>query len=150
MVIEDLGKLRDLDQWLQLPLDLHRVRDVGARLGTFVGSLHSADATTIPSHESFSSRIGRDLVKLATVDTIVDYLELFGIQGRERLQEIVAQSHNEGASRKEQPGLVRVFSMGDFWPPSILVDDENDRVNIIDWEFAGFAPPMQDMAQLGE
>lgn len=83
------------------------------------------------------------------MDTLIKYLDLFGIQGRERLYEIVAKAHFEGPSRKEPSGL-RVFSVGDFWPPSILVDDERNRLGIIDWEFAGFAPPMQDMAQLGE
>jgi len=76
LAIEDLGKLRDLDQWLQLPLDLHRVRDVGARLGTFVGRLHSADASQVSSHESFSNSIGHDLVKAAIVDTLIKYLDL--------------------------------------------------------------------------
>jgi aminoglycoside phosphotransferase (APT) family kinase protein len=146
-----LGKLRDLEQWLQLPQELDRVRDVGASLGNFVGRLHSADPSLLASHNlSFSKRIGHDLVKTAIVDTLLGYLNLFGIPGAERLHEIVARTHSDidVTPRKEQPGLV--FSIGDFWPPSILVDDDKDRVNIVDWEFAGFAPPMQDMAQLGE
>lgn len=148
IVMEDLGKLRNLEEWLELPQGLHRVRDVGTRLGTFVGRLHCADVSSIPRHPSFAARVGQELVKTAIVDTLIRYLDLFEIPDRERVQDIVVQGHQETANRNE-PGL-RVFSVGDFWPPSILLDDDKDRVGIVDWEFAGFAPPMQDMAQLGE
>lgn len=144
IVMEDLGKLRNLEEWLQLPQELHRVRDVGTRLSHFVGRLHSADASAIPPHASFESRIGQDLVKTAIVDTLPDYLSLFDIPNRGRLQEIVVEAHDQGTNRNGS-GL-HVFSVGDFWPPSILLDDDKDRVCIVDWEFAGYAPPMQDMA----
>ena len=32
----------------------------------------------------------------------------------------------------------------------ITINNSDADVAIIDWEFAGFAPPMQDMVQLGE
>jgi hypothetical protein len=150
LVIEDLGKLRDLEEWIQLPQDLHRVRDVGKRLGTFVGRLHCTNMKQIqPPHEVFYSRIGQDLVDRAVVVPLKDYLDLFEIQGGERVYEIVVKNHRENANRKEQAEL-NIFSMGDFWPPSILLDDDKDRVAVVDWEFAGFALPMQDMVQLGE
>lgn len=67
LVIEDLGKLRNLEEWFTQPhINLDKVRDVGMRIGSFIARLHNIDVNqAIPPHDrdTFKSRIGHDLVE---------------------------------------------------------------------------------------
>ena len=63
------------------------------------------------------------------------------------VHDIVSKRHMGEDEGKKLP---QVFSVGDLWPPSIIMSEDSVNLGIIDWEFAGFAAPMQDMAQLCE
>lgn len=56
---------------------------------------------------------------------LVNYLNLFQIEGElgKRVYEIVVENHRVNAIRKESSEKGLVLNMGDFWPPSILLDD---------------------------
>ena len=61
-------------------------------------------------------------------------------RGAELLREL---RHEEGGAR---PTAVRSLAHGDFLPKHLLITDDGTIGGVIDWEFAGPAPPAFDLA----
>ncbi len=143
LVMEDLGAVPTLGRWLREADEdavIARAPTLGTALGRFIGCLHRrtwndpawADrCTNRPIQETrhaIQYRAVGDLVRRAGVDD-ADALGSRAEALGERLLE---------------PG--RCLTMGDLWPPSVLV--LGDEMRLIDWEFAHFGQPMQDVAHV--
>jgi thiamine kinase-like enzyme len=116
-----------------------------------------------------------DVVFEAAVAGIEEKLSQFGVEDAKQLAQRCAESFKEAkglaqgslehtddytnTAKQDSPASTSgssfaVFSMGDMWPPSILIDEEHisgpHPISLIDWEFSGPALPLQDIAQLGK
>ncbi|KZT43968.1 hypothetical protein SISSUDRAFT_318903 [Sistotremastrum suecicum HHB10207 ss-3] len=140
LVIEDLGKVETIEDWLQKSPTLAQCVEVGTRLGRFLVNLHMSPLTD-PERFEFPDK--NELIKAGIVDTIPDYLNKMDIPDADLVHGIIAKSF---AERTSAPART-VFSVGDLWPPSVLLNESGSKIGIIDWEFAGLGAPLQDMAQ---
>ncbi len=137
LVMEDVGQAPSLTEAIP---NLPSPSQIGASLGNFIGRLHrqsldhsqlAADFQNQPVQETrlaVQYRAVRDLLRNAgtsDADTLGDKAEALG-------------------QRLLQPG--RCLVMGDLWPPSIRIVP--DGIRLIDWEFAHFGNPAQDLAHL--
>lgn len=50
---------------------------------------------------------------------------------------------------ERQPEPRFSLSHGDWLPKHLMIDDQGDIASVIDWEFAGIAPPARDLAHWG-
>lgn len=140
--MEDAGQLLDLSQWLLTSADLEAARAHGARLGEFLARLHAKSARDVASAASFRN----DQIQRSRAQ--VQYRAVGGWCERAQLKISAAAAARAAALGEEfmQPG--RCLIMGDLWPRSILVDQAHARLWIIDWEFAHWGQPEQDLAHL--
>ena len=136
LTTEDVGAHRlSLDKWLA---DEKAAKTCSFRhLGRFVGGLHQKTtgskilASTMNNLPIQQTRLNRQYA------TIEEACHRAGLKSARQIGQKV-QSFGKDLLK---PGLC--LTMGDLWPRSILVDDNNLR--IIDWEFAHFGRPAQDI-----
>jgi 5-methylthioribose kinase len=139
LVMEDLGSCDDLVEAIARGGD---AAALGAAAGRFVGRLHAATwdrAEFAEDYRNLAIQRSRLEVQYGAVST---WLEDAGVAADDA-QSLGARARDLG-ERWLEPG--RCLLMGDLWPPSILVVSEG--VRIIDWEFAHFGSPVQDVAHL--
>lgn len=135
IMLEDVGQLPALDQLQGADASL------GALLGTFVARLHII---------SFGRREIRK--KIQNLPIQKTRLEVQYAQVSELLQThgiADAQALGKKAVHLGEKFMSggSCFIMGDLWPKSILIDEgDNTRIRLIDWEFAHFGRPSQDVA----
>lgn len=129
-VFEDLGDLPDLGTWLKQGGDPSRLQ----RLGSWLGRLHlGAVARTFanPAVQQTRNRVQYRAIR--------GWLEEAGIPNP------TAADHAEQlGERFLKPG--RCLIMGDLWPRSILVSEE--QLHVIDWELCHYGVPAQDLGHL--
>ena len=137
--MEDVGTAPDLGAWLHAaPRTPAAAHDAGRTLGAFVGSLHRMtldDAQLAPRFRNLVIQQTRLEVQYRGV---AEMCENAGLPDARRLGE-AAVALGEALLA---PG--RCLLMGDLWPASVLVTPEGMR--LIDWEFAHFGRPLQDVA----
>ena len=140
LVMEDLGDLPTLNRWLRMH-DSEWVQDVaptlGNRLGTFLGTLHAATCDDETYAAAFVNRSMQETRQAVQYQGVAGMLEAGGVTDAD---ELGARAEALGAALLE-PG--RCLTMGDLWPPSVLVDDQ--RLRLIDWELAHYGRPLQDV-----
>jgi 5-methylthioribose kinase len=141
LVMEDLGDLPTLDRWLRKQ-DPDAVQDsapiLGDRLGAFIGELHAATHAEEAFAERFDNRSMQETRHAVQYQGVADMLERGGVSDAEELGARAEALGNELL----EPG--RCLTMGDLWPPSILVNGHELR--LIDWELAHYGRPLQDVA----
>lgn len=143
LVMEDLGDLPTLNRWLR-DRDPATVRNtaptLGRRLGTFLGELHAATCDEETYAAAFVNRPMQETRQAVQYHGVTGMLEKGGVEDAEDLG---ARAEALGATLLE-PG--RCLTMGDLWPPSVLVDGTHLR--LIDWELAHYGRPLQDVAHV--
>lgn len=137
LVMEDVGAARMLSDLLERG---DPASTAAGRIGEFVGRLH--DETR------------HDASLAAAFDNRPVQRSRFDLQYRpiaERLRAADVEEWEEAGERAValgrrflEPG--RCLTMGDLWPPSVLV--AKDRVRIIDWELCHVGSPAQDVGHL--
>jgi 5-methylthioribose kinase len=141
LVMEDLGDLPTLDRWLRdrNPDEVQETAPVlGRRLGAFIGDLHTSTCGEEAYAERFTNRPMQETRYAVQYQGVADMLEAGGVSDAE---ELGAKAKALGAALLE-PG--RCLTMGDLWPPSVLI--EGDALRLIDWELAHYGRPLQDVA----
>ncbi len=140
LVMENVDNALALDVWLK-DADPDQSADVGRRIAGFLGQLHErtrGEGDLAKSFDNADVQRVRSRVQYGAVET---WLSDFGYPDAAAL----------GASARalgetfEQPG--RCLTMGDLWPRSVLVLPNTD-LRLIDWEFAHFGRPAQDVGHL--
>lgn len=141
LVMEDLGDLPTLNRWLREgdPGPVRKTAPtLGERLGTFLGTLHAATCDDEAYAAAFVNRPMQETRQAVQYQGVAGMLEKGGVADADDLG---ARAEALGAALLE-PG--RCLTMGDLWPPSVLVDGGNLR--LIDWELAHYGRPLQDVA----
>lgn len=155
LVMEDLGDLINLEQQLSRQDEAANQEGeqlvLANQLGISLAQLHSVPVGRALG-ESLYNPDARKVVFELAVKSIASRLETHGISDYGLLAERCAQHFVFTQSVCSDPdntsALLPVFSMGDLWPPSILVDNARNRLGLVDWEFAGPSLPLADLAQL--
>lgn len=141
--MEDAGALPDLSQWLLERATLEAAIGHGARLGQFLARLHTQSAASLRGD---ADRFCNDQIQRTRAQVqygaVGDWCERAKLSISDRA---IARAMALGDAFM-QPG--RCLIMGDLWPRSILVDEAPQRLWIIDWEFAHWGQPEQDLAHL--
>ena len=141
LVMEDLGERPTLGRWLRTH-DSEAVRErapaLGTALGGFIGRLHAATHNTPAYADRFSNRPMQETRHAVQYQGVADMLRRGGIEGADALGD---RAERLGETLLE-PG--RCLTMGDLWPPSVLVGDQT--LFLIDWELAHYGRPLQDVA----
>ncbi len=114
---------------------------LGAVIGRFIGGLHA---------QSFGDGRLRRTFANTGVQRVRHRLQYAALE--ERLEEWgYKDAHDLGRDFEALGTLLlrpgKCLVMGDLWPRSLL--PQPDGVGIIDWEFAHFGRPLQDVAHLG-
>lgn len=140
LLMEDVGTHPTLGRWLRESGAPERARAIGQQLGRFIGRLHAATAGDDELAERFDNRLMQETRLAVQYEAVGAMLADAGIADAEALGERAAAL----GERLLKPGIC--LTMGDLWPPSVLVAP--DRLRIIDWELAHYGRPMQDVAHV--
>ena len=135
LVMEDVGTVPDLGTWLRQE---RPVGDLGSVLGAFIGRLHRASFGDEALAQSFHN------LPVQATRHAVQYCAVEGLLQNAGMEEAAALGARAVALGEQLQQAGRCLIQGDLWPPSVLVTPEGLR--LIDWEFAHFGHPAQDLA----
>lgn len=141
LIMEDLGALPTLGRWLQErpPDEIQAAAPtLGHRLGTYIGRLHAATHNVSEYVEAFDNRPMQETRLAVQYRGVTEMLKTGGVDDAAALAK---QAETLGLQLLE-PGCC--LTMGDLWPPSVLVQGE--QLRLIDWELAHYGHPLQDVA----
>lgn len=139
LLMEDVGPYPALGRWLRnATVTPDDSAQVGRQVGRFIGRLHAATVDDRECAERFNNRAMQETRLVVQYEAVEKMLKTAGVEDAAMLGErAVALGRN-----LLQPG--QCLTMGDLWPPSVLVVE--DGLRIIDWELAHYGHPMQDIA----
>ena len=141
LIMEDLGARPTLSRWIRgndEKIVRERGPDIGQNLGRFIGRLHAATHDASVYAEGFVNRPMQETRHAVQYQGVADMLTRGGVEDAEALG---ARAVQLGETLLE-PGCC--LTMGDLWPPSVLVGTET--LYLIDWELAHYGRPLQDVA----
>lgn len=141
LIMEDVGKGPTLDRWfsgVEDPSGVSAASSWGHHLGRFIGRLHSVTANESSYAERFDNRPMQETRQDVQYEGVSDMLDRAGVSDGDAL---AAKAEALG-ERLLEPGVC--LTMGDLWPPSVMVEPQGLRV--IDWELAHYGRPLQDVA----
>jgi len=143
LVMEDLGDWPTLGRWLH-EHDPEAVRErtpaIGQQLGAFIGTLHATTVGNKACADVFDNRSMQETRYAVQYQGVTDMLRAAGVPDAEKL------GARAEALGKDLLETGRCLTMGDLWPPSVLVAD--DALHLIDWELAHYGRPLQDVAHV--
>lgn len=137
LLMEDVGDVPSLDQWLR-KANLRAASGHGRRLGRFIGRLHASTHDEAAYEDVFNNQPMQETRLAVQYRGVADMLGAAGVHDAEALG---ARAESLGKTLLE-PGCC--LTMGDLWPPSVLVSENGLR--LIDWELAHYGRPLQDVA----
>ena len=142
LIMEDCGDGPTLGRWLREGEETtvqKEVPNIGRRLGRFIGRLHRTTFDNPDCATTFDNWPMQETRLAVQYQGVADMLRAGGIGDAETLGE---RAESLGESLLD-PG--RCLTMGDLWPPSVLVT-ERGALRVIDWELAHYGRPLQDVA----
>ena len=143
LVMEDLGDLPTLGRWLRRAdpdAVQERAPTIGEQLGGFIGDLHAATHDDEACAETFDNGPMQETRFAVQYQGVAGMLEAGGVSDAE---ELGTRAEALGSDLLESGCCL---TMGDLWPPSVLVAHEGLR--LIDWELAHYGRPLQDVAHV--
>jgi len=141
LVMEDLGDAPTLGRWLREEAGEKRLAhapQLGRWLGGFIGRLHQSTQGDGEAARQFDNRSMQQTRHAIQYQAVGDLLRRAGVPDAEALGRR-AEALGETLLG---PGLC--LTMGDLWPPSVLV--RPDALHLIDWELVHYGQPLQDLA----
>lgn len=124
--------------WFEALKSGNAVISSASELGRFIGKLHIKTYENQEIEKRFNNlpvqETRYNVQYLSLADTLSDWEDEISHKAAERCEEL--------GRLLLRPG--RCLLMGDLWPPSLLWS--NNRIRIIDWEFAHYGRPLQDLA----
>jgi tRNA A-37 threonylcarbamoyl transferase component Bud32 len=134
LVMEDLGELPHIGQF---DLNQKLYPNLGKGLGHFIAQLHSKTHKSSELAKQFDNSVIQQTRLEVQYKPADDYAKRGGVEDTTTIHK-----RTEALGKQLlQPGCCLI--MGDLWPPSILMDD--NKIRLIDWEFAHFGRPLQDI-----
>lgn len=137
VVMEDIGPVPHLGSRLS---DAAASGDLGAKLGTFVGRLHRVSQGDAQVAERFRNVPVQETRRVVQYEAVGALLRDAGLRDASALGQRAADL----GQRLLAPG--RCLIHGDLWPRSVLV--RSGSLRLIDWEFAHYGSPAQDLGHL--
>lgn len=134
LIMEDVGKLPGLDRWLT---ENSSHMKVGVALGRFIGQLHKSTFQHPVLQKKFNNKDIQKTRQQVQYCPAWEYAEKAGVTNAK----LIKTRTKDLGQLLLKPGYCLV--MGDLWPPSVLVD--KGKLRIIDWEFAHYGHPLQDI-----
>ncbi|MDR9417150.1 MAG: phosphotransferase, partial [Gracilimonas sp.] len=133
LIMEDVGHFKELQKATGSP------QKIGMRLGRFIGKLHRSTYQDQGLKENFHN------IEIQKVRNQLQYQPAHNYLGSadSEVIEAVKEKCQDLGKRLFKPGKCLV--MGDLWPPSVFVRNE-DELRLIDWEFVHYGRPIQDVA----
>jgi len=138
LLMEDVGPHPTLGPWLRTGGSPQAGARVGQRLGQFIGRLHGATFDDAAIADDFNNQPVQETRFAVQYEAVETMLETAGVSDAAALG---ARAIALG-ERLLVPGIC--LTMGDLWPPSVIVAE--DGLRVIDWELAHFGNPAQDVA----
>lgn len=138
LILEDVGHAPDLGQWIiNETISDYMAGEIGELIGRFVAQLHRKTYLD----ETLKTELNNATIQKARLEgQYTDTLKYLK-RGQIYDAEILGKRAYEFGLRLQRPGLC--MTMGDLWLPSILLT--RNGLRIIDWEFAHFGLPAQDV-----
>ena len=134
IILEDLGNLPSLDISGALGQNL------GAELGAFIGKLHRFTYQNKAVAEAINNRPIQETRLEVQYSRIGPLLKDFGISNWAKL------GHRAQKLGEKYLAKGKCLIMGDLWPRSVLIGPKAGQARVIDWEFAHYGRPAQDVA----
>lgn len=137
LLMEDVGDVPSFDRWLRTA-ETRTASEHGRRLGHFLGQLHAHTCNEAAYAEAFNNRPMQETRLAVQYRGVADMLRTGGVddaEGLGRRAELLGETLLETG---------HCLTMGDLWPPSVLVTGNGLR--LIDWELAHYGRPLQDVA----
>jgi len=141
LIMEDIGPHPTLGRWLRASsAPPEGGARIGQQIGSFIGRLHAATRNDGNLASRFNNRAMQETRLVVQYEAVGEMLTTAGVEDAAALgKRAVALG-----KRLLTPGVC--LTMGDLWPPSVLVVD--DGLRIIDWELAHYGHSMQDIAHV--
>lgn len=143
LIMEDCGAEPTLGRWLREGEDetVGQAARIGRRLGAFLGRLHGITDHDAHCATWFDNQPMQETRLNVQYRSVTDMLRTAGVKDASGL----GKTAEALGSRLLTPGCC--LTMGDLWPPSVLV--AGGALRIIDWELAHYGRPLQDVAHWG-
>ena len=138
LLMEDVGPHPTLGRWLRATGTPERAAQIGQQIGSFIGRIHAATVERNDLASRFNNRAMQETRLAVQYEAVEEMLSIAGVEDAAALGKRAVVL----GEKLLQPGVC--LTMGDLWPPSVLVAGEGLRV--IDWELAHYGHPMQDIA----
>lgn len=139
LIMEDLGKVPHIGTWIGLDSTSEQeIEKALSALGRFLGLMHRESVGRKDLAKTFQNT-GVQQVRQHVQYETGKVLEKLGVPHADEMGEIITQLGKQVL----QPGIC--LTMGDLWPTSIMVQGTCD-LRLIDWEFAHYGWPVQDVA----
>ena len=135
LLMEDVEAFAELN-WV--PTESISPKKTGQRLGQFIGNLHRK---TFMDHELRNTFANLEIQKVRYQLQYEPAHEYGNWNDASTKTKIKKRSRDLG-ERLQDTGTCLV--MGDLWPQSVLVNKSSD-IRLIDWEFAHYGRPLQDI-----
>lgn len=154
LVKTDLGEHPSMDQFIYSPsFTLPRAERLGLLLGEFLGKLHSAVKFVGEDQPKPTVRLRRLLINSYMEPTLQcvlgatgAYLRMAGVEDHEDLLKMASEKWSGCEKSAFCKGNM---SFGTFQVVSDDSDEDQTKVVLCDWEFAGPGHPAVDLAQMG-
>ena len=135
LLMEDVGDFTELNR---VKMDTVPSKITGERLGRFIGNIHRT---------SFMDNEFRDSFKNIEIQKVRHQLQYepactYGDWDDPSTKAMIKKRSRDLGESLQDTGTCLV--MGDLWPPSVFVN-ETAAIRLIDWEFAHFGRPLQDV-----
>ncbi len=135
IIMEDVGAALSITEWTNNEGEV----EVGRTLGQFIGQLHKETYAQSEFAERFHNSNIQQTRQQLQYNPAAEYLKKTGVVNVD--SNLVQSKTKTLGQTLLEPGKCLV--MGDLWPLSVLVDGGNLR--LIDWEFAHYGRPLQDV-----
>ncbi len=141
LVMEDVGDDPDFGAWLfQGQHQEASASEIGRTVGAFIGTLHARSCNDQKMAQAFDNTP----IQQVRLENQYRRIEEYCFRGGLADAEVLGREAVAFGRLLLQPGLCVI--MGDLWPRSLLITAKG--VRIIDWEFAHFGRPAQDVGHL--
>lgn len=137
LIMEDLQGFAPLDEESPKEIDPNKIGD---QLGKFIGQLHAASLGDSELRETFNNAAIQETRYAVQYEPAHQFANIDDVSDEEK-EEIRKRTQKLGQALLK-PGKCLV--MGDLWPPSALVRNDNE-IRLIDWEFVHYGRPLQDL-----
>lgn len=137
LIMEDVKPFQELDRRAMTgPLE----PALGRLLGKFIGGLHKKSMNDPELRKAFDNRSIQQTrleVQYSSAGALLKGTGIDDHKGLGRRAEMLGEKFLSTG---------RCLIMGDLWPRSVLVDQLQKKIRLIDWEFAHYGRPAQDIA----